>query len=258
MAGRRGRRSWLQESPVFQHRTHEPDLVRLWLLRMLFQFGCLGQFVQKDDFDNSSVAYFLGLKEFVEEGNFDRKKILEKLKHNHTELEHRSANGKLQYSEVLAGNMALLQEVAGLNADECSLLVFAVLMETDRALSHACAHWLDDVSTHICFGMLSQILNIEHDLVIAALSSRGKLIRCGLLSMDGRANCSVRHRIDVLEGFSNRLLSRVSTTEDFLSNMVKTGKTSYIGCGGLSSYTERYGFIGALSTSSYGGYKAWR
>jgi transitional endoplasmic reticulum ATPase len=224
MAGRRGRRSWLQESPVFQHRTHEPDLVRLWLLRMLFQFGCLGQFVQKDDFDNSSVAYFLGLKEFVEEGNFDRKKILEKLKHNHTELEHRSANGKLQYSEVLAGNMALLQEVAGLNADECSLLVFAVLMETDRALSHACAHWLDDVSTHICFGMLSQILNIEHDLVIAALSSRGKLIRCGLLSMDGRANCSVRHRIDVLEGFSNRLLSRVSTTEDFLSNMVKPGK----------------------------------
>lgn len=66
--------AWLQESPVLQHRTHEPDLVRLWLLRMLFQFGCLGQFVQKDDFDNSSVAYFLGLKEFVEEGNFDRKK----------------------------------------------------------------------------------------------------------------------------------------------------------------------------------------
>ena len=75
MVSRRGRRSWLQESPVLQYRTHEPDLVRLWLLRMLFQFGCLGQFVQKDDFDNSSVAYFLGLKEFVEEGSFDRKKI---------------------------------------------------------------------------------------------------------------------------------------------------------------------------------------
>ena len=224
MVSRRGRRSWLQESPVLQHRTHEPDLVRLWLLRMLFQFGCLGQFVQKDDFDNSSVAYFLGLKEFVEEGSFDRKKILEKLKNNHAELEHRFANGDLQYSEVLAGNMALLQEVAGLNADECSLLVFSVLMETDRSLSHACSSWLDDVSAHICFGMLSQILNIEHDLVIAALSKRGKLIRCGLLSMDSSANCSVRRRIDVLDGFSNRLLSPVSTAEDFLSNIVKKGK----------------------------------
>lgn len=120
--------------------------------------------------------------------------------------------------------MALLQEVAGLNADECSLLVFSVLMETDRSLSHACSSWLDDVSAHICFGMLSQILNIEHDLVIAALSKRGKLIRCGLLSMDSSANCSVRRRIDVLDGFSNRLLSPVSTAEDFLSNIVKKGK----------------------------------
>ena len=224
MAGRRGRKSWLSPSPLLQHRTHEPDLVRLWLLRLLFQFGCLGQFIQKDDFQDSSIAYFLGLKDFVEEGCFDRKKILEQLKSSHAELEHRIASGELQYSEVLAGNMALLQEVAGLNADECSLLVFAVLMETDRALSHACSHWLDDVSAHICFGMLSQILNIEHDLVVTALSVRGKLIRCGLLSMDESANCSVRRRIDVLDGFSNRLLSHVSTVEDFLSNIVVLGK----------------------------------
>ncbi|HNI38586.1 MAG TPA: ATP-binding protein, partial [Pseudomonadales bacterium] len=142
----------------------------------------------------------------------------------HAELEHRFTSGELQYSEVLAGNMALLQEVAGLNADECSLLVFAVLMETDRSLSHACSSWLDDISAHICFGMLSQILNIEHDWVMTALSNRGKLIRCGLLSMDSSANCSVRRRIDVLEGFSNRLLSPVSAVEDFLSNIVKPGK----------------------------------
>jgi transitional endoplasmic reticulum ATPase len=201
--------------------THETELVRWWILRSLFVLGCSNTFLRSSDFEHDGLAVFLGLEELTQE--YDAKKAMAHLRADYKKAEKISA--LQEYSPILTENIHCLKTLVDMSDAECKILVFLVLVHTDYLLSHVCCSWLDDLSTQSTFTVLSVLLEIEKEDVVKALSGKGKLIRCGLVSVDEGSCRSLMHRFDLLSGsFADRLLSFASTAEDFLLGMVKPSK----------------------------------
>jgi SpoVK/Ycf46/Vps4 family AAA+-type ATPase len=84
-------------------------------------------------------------------------------------------------------------------------------------------------------------LGVEKEDIVAALSSKGRLVRCGLLSVEPGSTHSLLRRIDLLsESFSDRLMSPVSSPEDFLLGAVKPGKLPTLGVGDYRHIQRQY------------------
>ncbi len=216
----------------------EPALVRLLILRALFPLGCTSRFLGELCFENDGIATFLGLDS--QQDTYDRKAVFARLQKAFTEAEE-SADTAWQYSQTLADNLGSLQALVGLNEIESRLLVFVVLMHSEYLLSQVCCNWLDDLSTQSAFTVLAALLGVDKEDIVAALSSKGRLVRCGLLSVEPGSTHSLLRRIDLLsESFSDRLMSPVSSPEDFLLGAVKPGKLPTLGVGDYRHIQRQY------------------
>lgn len=228
---------------------NEPQLVRLLILRTLFDLGCSSHLLKEHCFDHDGVAVFLGFGE--DEQEYNRKKALTFLRKQH-KLAESTADEAWKLSPTLEANLRALQALVGFTELECRLLVFFTLMHSEHLLAHVCIHWLDDISTQASFTVLATLLAVEKQQVIQALSSKGKLMRCGLVSIEQGSRYGLLQRFDLLSGaFADKLMSSKANAEDFLMEMVKPGKKPTLAACDYRHIQRQYDLLGNYLGSAF-------
>ena len=190
-------------------------------MRGLFQFGGSRRFLTKDGFSSLSMAIFLGL-EVDPNDHYDRRKALERLRADWVATEQQSV-GCWQFSPLLADNLQRVQSLVGLNATECRLLAFFVLMRSDYLLDMMCDSWLTDLNMSMTIGALTSLLELDCRAVKQALSNQGKMISCGLVCIDDENTCaSMLDRFHLVsQRFADKILSSQASPEVFMMGIAK-------------------------------------
>ncbi len=183
-------------------------LPRLWALRALVLLGGHRKFIHPHGFSDDTLAGFLGfdLENTPENFDFDQKKAVAQLRGLHAEAEKNLANTTVA-PNLLAHNIGRLISLIGLNATECKILEFAVLIHNEHFLDCAmdCLGALTSAQT---FHALSAILNLPIDQVSTALNRQGTLKKTGLISLDHNSNYPIKEKLDFpTRNFSSLILS---------------------------------------------------
>lgn len=172
-------------------------LLRLWTLRVLVPLGGHKKFITKRGFCNDQIAEALGLEKWIEpdDDNFDLRKVRSALRRLHQTAEKSTQDFAIP--EHLSVNVNRLAELVGLDATDCRILEFTVLMNNvgifDETLD--CLGYL---TTMAVFRVLSTILGIPEQEVRHALSGKGALSRSGLLTLDRNGNASLKSKLELL------------------------------------------------------------
>lgn len=197
-------------------------LIKLFLLRGLCQLGGSSHVVGDDSFDDAGLAAFLDLK--IPEDDYDKKKVLAQIKNKHAEAE-KNEQQAWQLSPNLSANLKKLCKLVDLNELECRLLVFFALLDTESALAPIARHWVDDLSLQTTYSVLAVLLNTSKGDIAQALSPKGRLLRCGLVSITDGSTNSLGARFSLLsDSFTEQLFGQIDSAEDFLLGLVKPGK----------------------------------
>lgn len=216
----------------------EPALLQLLILRALCKLSCTAHFLRNDYLSGNDIVRLLELEDLV--ADYDRKKVLARIKQMHIEAEQTAVQA-WQYEPNLAANLACLQQMVGLSELESRLLVFIALMHTEFVLEVVCNNWLDDLSLQAACATLAVLLDVDKQDIVTALSSRGKLVSCGLLSIEFGSCVSLLRRFNLLSGsFADRLMGSSTTAEDFLLGMVKASKPPTLAAGDYRHIQKQY------------------
>lgn len=179
----RSSRSRLHQPPAHDSSPVEP-VVRLWMLRILVPMGGLqkllrstfgqpGRVLMRFGIDPNIVDDTATLETQFRQFNTPMRKL-----HAQAEREaHRAA-----LPEALVNNVARLATLAHLCPTECRILEFACLLHAHSELDDV-AEALGDLSTPQMQQTLEQLLHLPGAEVKAAISPRGPLARCGLLTV---------------------------------------------------------------------------
>lgn len=209
------------------HPQIEPDLIRLWILRILFRQGATHCFLDEDEnsFSSHRVARWLGLEDLI--ANFDRAQAYQRLQRMHEDAEKQAVTPP-RYSEPLASNMVRLQAATGLTDTECHLTVFILLIHTDQYLYAAC-QWLNGFNIYDHARSITQILALPPAEVFDAMSRNSALLRTGLLKETEnkhRPSDIVQYYQIISMAIAERLLREAVNPADLMSDMLHPGKPS--------------------------------
>lgn len=172
-------------------------LLNLWILRILVPLGGHKRFVSKRGFSNDQVAEALGLEKWVEpaDDQFDVRKVRAALRRLHQAAEKNTNDFAIP--EYLSVNVNRLAELVGLDATDCRILEFAVLMHNVGVFDEI-LDCLGRLSTTAVFRALSSILTIPEQEIRHALSGKGALSRSGLLALDRNGNDTLKCKLELL------------------------------------------------------------
>lgn len=186
-----------------------PDVVRLWLFRIVAALGANSEIVSPRAIDIAFLTEALDMKEDPawSEDEVKPRKVIAQLRHAHQLAE--KAIGPSHVPQCLKNNVEKLRALLWLDDVDCRLLEFAVLIHTDRVLDTA-ADWLGALSTEKAVRYLAVILHISESEIRAALAPQGMLARSGLLSVDRNVSAALRSKLDLL---SPRFADLVASTE---------------------------------------------
>jgi SpoVK/Ycf46/Vps4 family AAA+-type ATPase len=174
-----------------------PPLARLWVLRILTALGGHREFINRHDYtaNDDAIARALGLPHWIdgesedEEESRDKKKV--RLGGRQAELralcraaEEESAS--IEAPPLLSQNVRRLAQLAGLTTLDERILVFAVLVRSERVLQNACGY-LGDMNVEQFFSSLSTVLDLSPAEARSALKGDGALMRSGLLTLKSRS-----------------------------------------------------------------------
>lgn len=205
---------------------HEPDLVRLWSLRLTYALNGLerARRASCQRFRMINVGKFLlgenwndKLMNPDDDAGIARIRAAIKPLYAAAEKQH----GKDKATGIIASNLRQLSALIGLSPIECTLLLFIVMMDRETLLEQAC-RTLDDLSMKETYHILAGTLALEVADVTAALSFKGKLARCGLINADKNNELELPDRFELISGtFSERLTSPISEPREFFADIVK-------------------------------------
>lgn len=214
-----------------------PQLVQLWMHRVLFNLNMHKKFITAHGFDDLEMAHALEMADFDTQtdinddaedySGFDEVKCLRELKRRCLKLETRSH--ELGFSKELDSNIQQISELVGLNGSERILLGFVVSLKTNSVLQTACG-LLGGLTTLAMSRHLSIILNLPLDDVNEALRPQGILNRSGILRVDRRSDLTMDSRLDLLSNeFADTVSSSVSNPIDFIKAMVAPSTPAHLG-----------------------------
>ncbi|MGF6644273.1 AAA family ATPase [Paraburkholderia sp. GAS82] len=121
---------------------------------------------------------------------------------------------------IVAQNIGKLQALVGLTDVESQILMFAVLLHSDRVLDKL-SDWTGELTSAGLYYALGTVLGIDEQAVRRALSPQGTLARSGLLSVDRKQRWTLATKLDLLSGeFADRIVSDAVDTLDLLRGLV--------------------------------------
>lgn len=191
-------------------------LVELWILRMLVALSGHQRFLNRHGYSNDDLAMSLGLQasvccdpdadEFqVEDSDYDQRSALARLRRLHARAEKSEASREVP--PTLGANAGCLADKLGLDEAERRILEFTVMLHSERALDEA-SDILGGLSTQRVVSSLAVVLGLPEAAVKAALSSKGGLARCGLVTLDVQYPHPLKGKLDVVSArFVDRMLS---------------------------------------------------
>jgi transitional endoplasmic reticulum ATPase len=184
-----------------------PDLVRLWLLRLLVPLNAQQEFIRDHGFANDIAAEAIGLGEwvFASSREFDPRQARAALRKLYEDAERQLAHSRAPAD--LTQNLTRLAGLVGLSPIDCRIVEFAVLIHSERLLDDA-ADWLGSLSSVKVYHALSILLDLPEADIRAALSAHGLLARSGLVKVDHHQMGVLRAKLELLSShFANRMLS---------------------------------------------------
>lgn len=200
------------------HPTGQPlhPLVELWILRMLVPLSGHQRFLNRHGYSNDELAMSVGLQTSpscdpdceelsAEDSDYDQRSALTKLRRMHARAEKSAASREVP--PTLAANAGRLAGKLGLDDAERRILEFTVMLHSERALDEA-ADILGGLSSQRVVSSLAVVLDLPEAAVKAALSSKGGLARCGLVTLDVQYSHPLKGKLDVVSArFVDRMLS---------------------------------------------------
>lgn len=208
-----------------------PAIVRLWMLRLLVPLGGHRSFISTHGFSNDSLAELLGLGDWIdtEHSEFSPSKVRAELRRLHQQVE-RTLKGAAMPA-CLRANVARLSTLVGLSANDCRVLEFAVLIQSERLLDEV-ADWLGDLSSVKVFHLLSVLLDMPLHDVRAALSAQGVLARSGVVAMERSGMNRLRGTLNLLsDNFADHIISSEADPVSLLQDTVTLSTPAQLGLG---------------------------
>jgi SpoVK/Ycf46/Vps4 family AAA+-type ATPase len=203
----------------------EPELIRLWVLRILFRQGATHCFLDEDEnsFSSHRVARWLGLEDLI--AHFDKTNAYQRLQRMYEEAERQAITPPF-YSEPLASNIARLQAATKLTDTECHITVFFLLINTDQYLYKAC-EWLDGMQVYEHARSIAQILGLPQADVFDVMSKQGNFLRTGLLTGGTRQMCNlVNHYKIISMSVAERMVREAVNPADLMTDFLHPSKPS--------------------------------
>jgi transitional endoplasmic reticulum ATPase len=195
-------------------------IVRLWTLRLLVLLGGTREFITPHGFSNDALAELLGLSDLIDRvpTEFDIKLAKAELRKIHQSAERQASSARP--APCLQSNIRRLAKLVGLCETDCRILVFAVLIHTERFLDDA-ADWLGQLSSVKVFHALAILLDIPEGEVRASLSAKGILAKSGLLLVDRSGTSTLRGKLNLLsESFADHICSSETDPVNLLRDTV--------------------------------------
>lgn len=271
--------AWIRNSNVAKANTAKASyliepIIRLWLLRLLIPLDCHRQFVKENSFSHTEIAKVFGFvaqesddedddfqelfSEFEDiikseleamdqqqahRKKFDAQYYRARLHRYHLEAEQNRSH--ITLPQPLADNIERLAQQVGLSEVEKAILVFVVLMNTERLLDQA-VQWLGrELNSLKVYHALAVILGFPETEIRTALSSRSVLSQTALVVMDRRCKQTLDDNLDVLSRvFADRLMSETGSPVDWLRDMILPSQPPQL-C--LSDYTHIHASLDYLT-----------
>ncbi len=173
-----------------------PDIVRLWLLRLLGPLGAQRRLFSDFGIQEPQLLEAIGLGELLENGEDD--KGLVRLIAAQIRVLHLAAERKARsVPPVLAGNIERIAHLVGLTPTDCRLLEFALYLHGEVLLTVA-AMGLGELNSAGAIRALSLLLDLDEVELRVALSPEGALARSGLLTFNREGTLSLVNKLELL------------------------------------------------------------
>lgn len=200
-------------------------LTRLWILRILVPLQGHRKFIGKDGFRDDELAHSLGLGAWadMDEEDFDPRAVLKILREQHREAEQQRTAWRGD-DGPLRSNLDRLSPLMGLTPAEQTILEFTALQANHSLLGEAMEFLGSSLSPSRLYHVLGSLLDHAAADIQAALSSKGRLVRSGLLSV----SWSLGSKYDkssfsfVSDRFAATLISRDAEPIELLEGVVYT------------------------------------
>lgn len=184
-----------------------PHFIQQWILRGLVCLGGYKHWIGKNGLTNDDIARAIEMDILIEiPVNRDYPQpVLAELKARLIKLEENGVNNDKPIE--LAHNIGKLQKLVSLNATECTILEFCVLLHSEDVLEQTMELFGSLSNAKLC-QILSVLLDLPRQDVQKALSTHGQLFQTGLVRVDMAQSLAMRNKLDLLgNGFTERMLS---------------------------------------------------
>lgn len=191
------------EVPVDLQTEDAPEIVRVWILRILFRLGGSRRLLDPDQMGTFDVLSVFDIKGRPDKPLAITPSIVRKLRGRFAD--HPPDAASLPLPRQLGCNIERIARLLGLTPVEQSLLGLAVLARTERELASA-MELLGYLPTARIYRALAVVLDVPDKEIREALAPSGTLSRTGLLVVDRENTNYLHEKIDVLsDGFAERM-----------------------------------------------------
>ncbi len=198
------------------------SVCRRWSLIALGSAGAAQTILRHHSCSNTPLLDALNINYNNEEGHYDRLIAEQSVKNSYQKIIEDEA--VWPDDSPLLRNIQWLTRILGLNRTEVALLTLVILERQDTVLSQA-LDTLGALNNSRLYDALCQLLRVTEMDIRAALSPNSRLFRTGLLRLDGRIY-TFEHKIDLIGGLSEKMISSHSEPFGLFANSFITGRES--------------------------------
>ncbi|SMC08406.1 AAA family ATPase [Nitratiruptor tergarcus] len=191
------------------------DKITLWILRVIFRLDSFNTFLDSyGSFYHDSLAYFLGLEEYVNCGDIKKSEVFEKLHKKYTELEKRK---NFTSHKILTNNLKKIASLMDLNEVEVTILEFVIFMNYYDILERALSMIDENFNLTRLRKALSFLLDIPISRINEALKPDSKLIKSGIISISPYKG----YFSDKIEVISEKFVENICTFDGDITLLLK-------------------------------------
>jgi SpoVK/Ycf46/Vps4 family AAA+-type ATPase len=158
-----------------------PFTLQVWILRLILTFDEHDENLWEELIINSAITNALEIAK-VPKDKRGRKQVLNRLRRSLTKIEA-EATGPLQLPGALAANIQSLAALMGMAEVDEALLSFIVLLHREPLL-HDLGELANALKNEDTYSLLEEVLKFPAEQIATALSSRSRLHRSGLVSLN--------------------------------------------------------------------------
>ncbi|PUE06872.1 hypothetical protein B9Z51_13170 [Limnohabitans sp. T6-5] len=172
-----------------------PPIVKLWSFRILVELGHVQSLLARGSYRQEDLLRQLGLGQPLSQEDDalrDRGVVKAML------LAHRLAEQEAgEVPPILVRNVQRIAELVGLNAVECRILEFVLVMRYDATLNDLC-ETISKIRLPEIIKCLATVLQLAPEDVRLALHRQSALARSGLMTLDTTHSTSFNEKFDLL------------------------------------------------------------